>query len=120
MSDTARRHPSTPDLAAPLHDEGSVIRPRDGVGSVRPHQDTAHGVRAQTATPSKRNHSSTRPVAGSRDDRIEQKLRLATALMRNLPSTDTRVRLLNIAIMRRDESLLDGILAELNKPGGRS
>lgn len=41
---------------------------------------------------------------------------MATALVRNLPSTDTRVRLLNIAILRRDESLLDGVLAELNKP----
>ena len=61
---------------------------------------------------------STRPVAGSRDERMEQKLRVATALVRDLPPTDTRVRLLNIAIMRRDESLLDGVLAELNKPGG--
>ena len=36
--------------------------------------------------------------------------------MRDLPITDTRVRLLHIAILRRDESLLDGVLAELNKP----
>jgi hypothetical protein len=111
----ARKHPSTPDLVAPLHDEGSAIRSRDGAGSVRPHQDSSSEVRAE-ALAAKRSHSSTRPATGSRDDRIEQKLRVATALMRNLPPTDTRVRLLNIAIMRRDESLLDGVLAELNKP----
>jgi hypothetical protein len=116
MSDTARKHPSTPDLVAPLDDEGSAIRSRDGVGSVRPQQDSSLGVRPEAAARSKRTHSSTRPVAGSRDDRIEQKLRVATALMQNLPPSDTRVRLLNIAIMRRDESLLDGVLAELNKP----
>lgn len=116
MADMARKHPSFPDLVAPLDDEGSVIRPRDGQQSVRPPQDSSPGVRA-AAPSSKRTHSSTRPAApGSLDERIEQKLRLATALMRDLPITDTRVRLLHIAIMRRDESLLDGVLAELNKP----
>ena len=99
MADMARKHPSFPDLVAPLDDEGSVIRPRDG------------------APGSKRTQSSTRPAApGSLDDRLDHKLRLAMALMRDLPITDTRVRLLHIAIMRRDESLLDGVLAELNKP----
>ena len=43
-------------------------------------------------------------------------MRVAGELMRDLPSTDTRVRLLYVAIMRRDEALLDGVLAELNKP----
>jgi hypothetical protein len=95
----ARKHPSTPDLVAPLDDEGSVIRSRDGAESVRPRQQSSSDLR----TP-------------SRDERLEHKVRLATALVRNLPPTDTRVRLLNIAIMRRDESLLDGVLAELNKP----
>ena len=117
MSDTARKHPATSDLVAPHEDEGSAIRSRDGAGSVRPRQTSSDHIRAQAAPPSKRSHSSVRPAAGSRDDRIEQKLRVATALVRNLPPTDTRVRLLNIAIMRRDEALLDGVLAELNKPG---
>ena len=118
MADMARKHPSFPDLVAPLDDEGSVIRPRDGQQSVRPPQDSTPSVRA-AAPSSKRTHSSTRPAApapGSLDARIDHKLRLATALMRDLPITDSRVRLLHIAIMRRDESLLDGVLAELNKP----
>jgi hypothetical protein len=67
------------------------------------------------APPTKRSHSSTRPASGSLDDRLEKKMRLAGDLMRDLPSTDSRVRLLYVAIMRRDEALLDGVLAELNK-----
>ncbi len=119
MADMARKNPSFPDLVAPLDDEGSVIRPRAGEGkSVRPKQDSSPSVRADSAAP--RSHSSTRPAApGSLDDRIERKVRLATVLMRDLPAYDARVRLLHIAIMRRDESLLDGVLAELNKfPAG--
>jgi hypothetical protein len=116
MADMARKHPSFPDLVAPLDDEGSVIRPRDGQQSVRPPRDSSPSFRA-AAPASKRTHSSSRPVApGSLDDRLDHKLRLAMALMQDLPITDTRVRLLHIAIMRRDEALLDGVLAELNKP----
>lgn len=106
MADMARKNPSFPDLVAPFDDdEGSVIRSRDAQKSSR---DDARSVRS---------HSSSPPAApGSLDGRIEQKVRLATALMRDLPMSDSRVRLLHIAIMRRDESLLDGVLAELNKP----
>lgn len=119
MADMARKNPSFPDLVAPFDDEGSVIRTRDAEkssrddgSSVRPPQQSSANVR----TDSNRSHSSTRPAApGSLDGRIEQKVRLATALMRDLPMSDARVRLLHIAIMRRDESLLDGVLAELNK-----
>lgn len=111
----ARKNPSFPDLVAPLDDEGSVIRSRDEGVSVRPPREASPGARSSDAP--KRTHSSTRPAApGSLGDRIEQKVRLATALMSNLPMHDARVRLLHIAIMRRDESLLDGVLAELNKP----
>jgi hypothetical protein len=47
-------------------------------------------------------------------------MRIAGELMKDLPPTDGRVRLLYVAIMRRDEALLDGVLAELNKaPRGR-
>jgi hypothetical protein len=115
MSHKARQHPSTPDLVAPLDDEGSAIRPRDSAGSVRPRQESSSQVRDDAPSPSTRVQAADRSL-GSRDERLEHKVRLASALMRDLPSTDMRVRLLNIAIMRRDESLLDGVLAELNKP----
>ena len=86
MADMARKNPSFPDLVAPFDDEGSVIRSRnsrEGAGNS--------------------SHSSSRAAApGSLHDRLERKVRLATVLMRDLPSSDARVRLLHIAIMRRD------------------
>lgn len=109
-----RKHPSFPDLVAPLDDEGSTVRPREaGAGGVRAPQESAPELKAQAT--GKRSQSSTRPAVGSLDDRLEKKMRKAGELMRDLPSTDSRVRLLYVAIMRRDEALLDGVLAELNK-----
>jgi hypothetical protein len=119
MSDMARKHPSFPELVAPLDEEGSVIRARDA-GDVRPPQGSSAKVPETTGTASSRVPTNVRPAGGSLGERLDQKLRLASVLMRDLPPTDTRVRLLNIAIMRRDEALLDGVLAELNKPTTRS
>jgi hypothetical protein len=48
--------------------------------------------------------------------RMESKLIAATALLAKLEPQDARARLLHIAVLRRDESLLDGILAELAMP----
>jgi hypothetical protein len=48
--------------------------------------------------------------------RMESKLIAATALLGKLEPQDARARLLHIAVLRRDESLLDGILAELATP----
>jgi hypothetical protein len=114
----SNRPHATDHSSAPRDDEGSVIRSRDGqpaAKSARPPLESSSELRRDAAP--KRTPSSTRPAApGSLDDRIEQKLRLATSLMRDLPLSDTRVRLLHIAMMRRDEALLDGVLAELNRP----
>jgi hypothetical protein len=52
--------------------------------------------------------------AGATRERLEAKLRTARTLLGTLPATDDRARLLHIAIQRRDESLLDGVLASLN------
>jgi hypothetical protein len=111
-----RKHPSFPDLVAPLDDEGSVIRPRDAAqGSVRPRQTSSSELKPDAT--GKRNPTSSRPAAGSLDDRLEKKMLKAGALLRDLPPTDSRVRLLYVAVMRRDEALLDGVLAQLNKEG---
>jgi hypothetical protein len=107
MSHMARKNPPSSDPVA-AHDEGSTIRPR---------QESAPELKAGAARA--RSHSSTRPAAGSLDDRLEQKMRIAGELMKDLPPTDGRVRLLYVAIMRRDEALLDGVLAELNKVPSR-
>jgi hypothetical protein len=45
--------------------------------------------------------------------RLEQKAKLADQLLQNLPENDRRRRLLRAAIVRRDEVLLDGFIAEL-------
>jgi len=115
MSDKARKNPSFPDLVAPPDEEGSVIRPR-AADSVRPRQESSPDVKTEAAPHTKRSHSSARPAQGSLDDRLEKKMLLAGELLRKLPSTDPRVRLIYAAVMRRDETLLDGVLAELNKP----
>ena len=52
----------------------------------------------------------------SLDQRLESKLAQAAALLAKLEPQDARARLLHIATLRRDESLLDGILAELSLP----
>jgi len=51
-------------------------------------------------------------AAASRD-RLEQKLRRARAVLASLPVGDDRGRLLHVAIMRRDEALLEGVLSSL-------
>jgi hypothetical protein len=50
------------------------------------------------------------------DERLESKLGEAAALLAKLEPQDARARLLHIAMLRRDEALLDGILAELAMP----
>src|ERR1041384_2380695 len=98
MSYMARKNPSHSDLAASPGDEGSSVRPRDGEASVRPRQESSSELKA---SPSRRSHSSTRPASGSLDDRLEKKMQAAGELMKGLPPTDARVRLLYVAIMRR-------------------
>jgi len=112
MSHMARNNPPPTDLDARGEDDGSTVRTREGeAASAR--RESSSGLKA-SASP-KRAHSSTRPAAGSLDDRLARKMQRAGELMEGLPPTDARVRLLYVAIMRRDEALLDGLLSELNK-----
>ena len=115
MSHMVRKDTSLPDLGAP-DDEGSVIRPRNAADSPRPRQASSPGLKMDAAPHTKRSQVAARPAQGSLDDRLEKKMLLAGELLRNLPPTDGRVRLIYAAVMRRDETLLDAILAELNKP----
>jgi hypothetical protein len=112
MSHMPRKHPSFPDLLAPQEDEGSAIRNREAESRTM----RASSPSLDAAPVSKRSPSSSRPAENSLDARLERKMRIASELVRNLPVSDSRVRLLYVAIMRRDETLLDGVLAELNKP----
>jgi hypothetical protein len=54
--------------------------------------------------------------AGSSRDRLEGKLRVARTVLASLSTSDDRSRLLHVAIMRRDEALLDGVLSTLGVP----
>jgi len=82
-------------LRQPLRDEGSSVRDR-APASQHP---------ARRSDPNL-----------SLDQRLESKLAEAAALLAKLEPQDARARLLHIAMLRKDESLLDGILAELALP----
>jgi hypothetical protein len=84
-------------------DEGSSVRPRFG----RPRQSSWPPLDDEDEQPGALNDPT------GRSGRIEQKVRVASLVLDDLPPNDPSVRLLRIAIMRRDEILLDGVLSEL-------
>ena len=49
----------------------------------------------------------------ARSARIDHKLSVATLVLRKLSPIDPRARLLGSAMLRRDETLLDAVLAQL-------
>jgi hypothetical protein len=94
MNDPVRR-----DEKGPRVDDESTVRERSA--STPP------------ATTSNRPPSSPSLSSGASRDRLEQKLRRGRAILASLPAGDDRARLLHVAIMRRDETLLDGVLSSL-------
>lgn len=107
----------------------SAIRAVDSAGrpqntadatGVRPTVPPPHAARgaqiASESTPAPGVRSSPAPTAVSlsRNDRIEQKLALAEQQLRELGKPDTRSQLLQAARLRRDEALIDAILASLD------
>jgi len=89
---SARTTPKTDTVSTALKDQESTVREREQ-RSERPRRQSDPSF--------------------SLDQRMESKLFAATALLAKLEPQDARARLLNIAVLRRDEALLDGILAEL-------
>ncbi len=91
--------PHRNDLVLPfspaVYDEGSTVRQR-----------------TKTAPPIARRSDPDLSL----DQRLESKLAEAAALLAKLEPQDARARLLHIAMLRRDQALLDGILAELASP----
>ncbi|HKO49244.1 MAG TPA: hypothetical protein VJV79_16035 [Polyangiaceae bacterium] len=79
----------------PLSDEGSSVRER-APAAQRPGRRSDPNL--------------------SLDQRLVGKLAEAAALLAKLEAQDARARLLHIAMLRRDEALLDGILDELALP----
>ena len=95
MTNSPRRTGIAPELDQPSNDEGSRVRER-------------------VASSRNLRHRSDPNI--SLGERLESKLAEANALLMRLEPQDARARLLHIAMLRRDESLLDGILAELALP----
>ena len=91
----AHKTPDTEAFSPPLTDEESSVRERER-RSERPRRESVPHC--------------------SLDQRMESKLIAAKALLAKLEPQDARAHLLHIAVLRRDESLLDGILAELATP----
>lgn len=82
-----------------------------------PMPSTSEGSSVRERSPSGPPASAPIPTstsAGATRERLEAKLRVARAMLATLPATDDRARLLHIAIVRRDESLLDGVMASLD------
>ena len=95
MNHRSRTTASDPHVSAPLNDEESRVRER-----------------TPTVPPVTRKSDPN----FSLDERLESKLAEAAAMLAKLGPQDARARLLHIAMLRRDEALLDGILAELALP----
>jgi hypothetical protein len=82
-----------------------------------PHANEESTVRERTSAPARAVSVSRKSDPGfTLDERLESKLAEAAALLARLEPQDARARLLHIAMLRRDEALLDGILAELALP----
>jgi hypothetical protein len=88
---------------------------RDGKGAPGDDQSTVRekSVSSPPQPTTSRSPSSPSLSAGASRERLEQKLRRGRTVLENLPPGDDRARLLHVAIMRRDESLLDGVLSSL-------
>ena len=80
----------------------------------QPVSDESSSVRERVPTPQPASRKSDPNL--SLDQRLESKLAEAASLLARLEPQDARARLLHIASLRRDEALLDGILAELSLP----
>jgi len=81
-----------------------------------PLRDEVSSVRERNPAPASQASSRKSDPNLSLDQRLVSKLAEATALLAKLEPQDARARLLHIAVLRRDEALLDGILAELALP----
>ncbi|HEX4335516.1 MAG TPA: hypothetical protein VH062_06350 [Polyangiaceae bacterium] len=111
MSDTRKTpSPATTSSDARNADEHSRIRSRQdsdvkGAGS---------GEYAAVKPPdSSRPSSRATESMSERAARIDSKLSIARLLLERLPPLDGRARLLGSAILRRDEVLIDAVLAEM-------
>ena len=103
--------PDAPVADAEIEDERSSIRPRY---APVPSEQRVMAQAQGGGSPGGRRRIPSQPgTADERVSRIDQKIRIAKILLEDMPPDAPRARLLRVAIVRRDEVLLDGILDEL-------
>jgi hypothetical protein len=123
MDPRARRSGSTPspDHQSAVRERTPSVPPE--AASVPPRRASVPPPRAPSVPPPApsippRAQGTLPPVsAGAARERLEKKLRVAQALVQSLPPGHVQGRLLQVAILRRDEALLDGVLASLGAAG---
>jgi hypothetical protein len=107
MSRRAQRHSQVPGGAhcsAREADEISRIHKRsEAPGSAASEPRSDHGAAGDEEAASQ----------AVRSERVEQKVRFATALLGHLAPNDPAARLLRMAVVRWDETLLDGLIRQL-------
>jgi hypothetical protein len=101
-----RRSTQPTELLSEEFEERSSVRERFRKEGSGEHPAARSGKTLQSASP-------------TRTERVESKLRLAKTLLGVLPPDSSETRLLRIAMIRRDEVLLDGLLGLLEGNGAR-
>ncbi len=96
---TTPARPPRPNLDSDPEEDSRVRRASDG----------------RDGTPAARPRLSSAPGDITPHERLERKLRLGRQLLGELPASNEHARLLSIAVMRRDEALLDGVLKALGR-----
>ncbi len=89
--------------------------PAPGAAEAEESQITVRSPKSESALLRARMASA--PFEVSSHDRLEAKLRLGRQLLSEISAADEHARLLSVALMRRDEALLDGVLAALARRG---
>lgn len=103
--------PDAPMADADIEDERSSVRARHA--PVASEQRIMAQASGGGAAGGRRRLPSQPSTGDERVSRIDQKIRIAKILLEDLPADAPRARLLRVAVVRRDEVLLDGILDEL-------
>jgi hypothetical protein len=113
MTDSANRtRPSRPPFDSQFEREESRVRSREEETRARAGSGTYDAVVPSAATATRH---VVRESMAERSARIEHKMSVATMVLRRLPPTDGRARLLASAILRRDEVLLDAVLSGMTE-----
>jgi hypothetical protein len=89
-------------------------RPPRPNSDTNPEEDSRVRVTSEGA-PAARPRFSSAPGDITPHERLERKLRLGRQLLGELPASNEHARLLAVAVMRRDEALLDGVLKALGR-----